>query len=186
MARKINISGMTPEQKKQVKTIIELGQQFGNDESMANYLMGQLMDVYMPKEDPQETRINELGSAYELTQDENIKNLLNEELYKRLGMDPQAEAEKQALLTQFQTEFPTDNEDAAQNALIMSQAQANPELVKQYLASSAPQPSPFQAPTLNPITSIKNFMKYMGGYETAEDKRKRFTDIASQYNLPTR
>lgn len=45
----LNISGMSPEQKAKIKTIVQLGQLFGGDASFSNYLMGELANVYNPQ-----------------------------------------------------------------------------------------------------------------------------------------
>lgn len=49
----LNISGMSPEQKVKIKTIVQLGQMFGGDSSFNNYLMSELANVYNPQ--PEDT-----------------------------------------------------------------------------------------------------------------------------------
>ena len=58
---KISLKGLDDQQKQKVKTIVQLGQTIGGNEKIDNYLMQQLMNVYMPETDS----IDELASLYQ-------------------------------------------------------------------------------------------------------------------------
>lgn len=124
----IDLTGLSDQQKQKVKTIVQLGQTIGGNEKIDNYLMQQLMDVYMPETN----KMDELASLYEITEDEGVKQELLNEYYKSQGIDTGEREQQNALFEQFSQEFPLDSKNAAKNALYQQQAKENPELITEY------------------------------------------------------
>lgn len=170
----LNITGLDPERKEKIKTIVELGKAFGGTPEVDDYLMGELLSVYLPKET---SNIDTLASAYSLTEDESIKNLLNKELYKMLGMNPEDATKTQTYLNAFKQEFPIEGNPA--NASLWTAVQEHPEILEQYYN-----------PTIVPFSGGANVS--LPGVSTApkneseKERRRRLESLVSQYtsNLP--
>ena len=105
----LDITNLDPERKEKIKTIVELGKAFGGTPEVDDYLMGELLSVYLPEET---SNIDTLASAYSLTEDEAIKSLLTKELYKTLGMNPEDATKTQTYLNAFKQEFPIEGNPA--------------------------------------------------------------------------
>lgn len=136
---KINLKGLSPEQKEKVKTIVTLGQTIGGNEKMDNYLMQQLMNVYMPETDS----IDELASLYQLTGEESVKDDLLNEYYTSRGIDPKQRESNNIYSTKFSEDYALDDKKYGdQNAVLQSIMQENPELLAQYYEGT-PRPEKF-------------------------------------------
>ena len=137
---KINLKGLSPEQKEKVKTIVTLGQTIGGNEKMDNYLMQQLMNVYMPETDS----IDELASLYQLTGEESVKDDLLNEYYTSRGIDPKQRESNNIYSTKFSEDYALDDKKYGdQNAVLQSIMQENPELLAQYYEGT-PRPEKFK------------------------------------------
>lgn len=136
---KINLKGLSPEQKEKVKTIVTLGQTIGGNEKMDNYLMQQLMNVYMPETNS----IDELASLYQLTGEESVKDDLLNEYYSSKGIDPKQRESNNIYSTKFAEDYALDdNKYGDQNAVLQSIMQENPGLLAQYYEGT-PKPEKF-------------------------------------------
>lgn len=137
---KINLKGLSPEQKEKVKTIVTLGQTIGGNEKVDNYLMQQLMNVYMPETDS----IDELASLYQLTGEESVKDDLLNEYYSSRGIDPKQRESNNIYSTKFSEDYALDDKKYGdQNAVLQSIMQENPELLAQYYEGT-PLPEKFK------------------------------------------
>lgn len=137
---KINLKGLSPEQKEKVKTIVTLGQTIGGNEKMDNYLMQQLMNVYMPETDS----IDELASLYQLTGEESVKDDLLNEYYTSRGIDPKQRGSNNIYSTKFSEDYALDDKKYGdENAVLQAIMQENPELLAQYYEGT-PLPEKFE------------------------------------------
>lgn len=169
---KISLKGLTPEQKQQVRTIVQLGQSIGGTEEIDNYLMSQLMNVYMPETD----KIDDLASAYEITEDPTIKSELTNSLFKKLGINPEQKALDETLFKSFAEKYPieqNDNKRAYENAQFQTMMQQSPEMLRQFYQGTP------ERNMSSPISAI-----FSG--ESEKEKRARLQSLLSQYqsNLP--
>lgn len=170
----LDITNLDPERKEKIKTIVELGKAFGGTPEVDDYLMGELLSVYLPEET---SNIDTLASAYSLTEDEAIKSLLTKELYKTLGMNPEDATKTQTYLNAFKQEFPIEGNPA--NANLWAVVQEHPEILEQYYN-----------PTIVPFSGGANVS--LPGVSTApkneseKERRERLESLVSQYksNLP--
>lgn len=174
----LNITGLDPERKEKIKTIVELGKAFGGTPEVDDYLMGQLLSVYLPKET---SNIDTLASAYSLTEDESIKNLLNKELYKMLGMNPEDATKNQTYMNAFRQEFPIEGNPA--NASLWTAVQEHPEVLEQYY-----NPTIQEMPSLGGVgtgTTLPG-VSVAPKNESEKERRRRLESLVSQYtsNLP--
>lgn len=175
----LNIQNLDPKKKEEIKTIIELGKTFGGTPEVDEYLMGRLMSVYLPEET---SNVDTLASAYALTEDEAIKQLLNQELYKQVGLNPETATRNQTYMSAFKQEFPIEGNPA--NASLWSVVQEHPEILEQYYnppAQEIPNLGGIETGTVFPGTSVpakKN--------ESEKKRRERLESLISQYqsNLP--
>lgn len=137
---KINLKGLSPEQKEKVKTIVTLGQTIGGNEKMDNYLMQQLMNVYLPETNS----IDELASLYQLTGEESVKDDLLSEYYTSKGIDPKQRESNNIYSTKFSEDYALDDKKYGdENAVLQSIIQENPELLAQYYEGT-PKPEKFK------------------------------------------
>lgn len=137
---KINLKGLSPEQKEKVKTIVTLGQAIGGNEKMDNYLMQQLMNVYLPETNS----IDELASLYQLTGEESVKDDLLSEYYTSKGIDPKQRVSNNIYSQKFAEDYALDdNKYGDENARLQTLIQENPELLAQYYEGS-PEPEKFK------------------------------------------
>jgi len=117
------------EQREKALKIAQLGKMVGGDERMDQYLMGELMSILLPPE-PETDKVDELASAYALTEDPHLQDLLKQEVYKSQGIDPQERAQQEALMAKFGGEFaPGENPENDYYNTLMQQ---NPQLLEQY------------------------------------------------------
>jgi len=137
---KINLKGLSPEQKEKVKTIVTLGQAIGGNEKIDNYLMQQLVNVYMPETDS----IDELASLYQLTGEESVKDDLLREYYTSKGIDPKQRMLNNIYSKKFAEDYALDDEKYGnENAYLQAIVQEHPELLAQYYEGS-PEPEKFK------------------------------------------
>lgn len=211
---KINLKGLSPEQKEKVKTIVTLGQTIGGNEKVDNYLMQQLMNVYMPETDS----IDELASLYQLTGEESVKDDLLSEYYTSKGIDPKQRGSNNIYSTKFSEDYALDDKKYGdENAVLQSIMQENPELLAQYYEGT-PRPEKFEWKNIPigmgsgaaagagagaifgglgaiPGSILGTAAGGIGGLitaisdkktENAEEKRARLKSLVSQYrsNLP--
>lgn len=136
---KISLKGLSPEQKEKVKTIVTLGQTVGGNEKMDNYLMQQLMNVYLPETNS----IDELASLYQLTGEESVKDDLLSEYYTSKGIDPKQRESNNIYSQKFAEDYALDdNKYGDENARLQTLIQEHPELLTQYYEGS-PEPEKF-------------------------------------------
>ncbi len=137
---KINLKGLSPEQKEKVKTIVTLGQAIGGNEKIDNYLMQQLMNVYLPETNS----IDELASLYQLTGEESVKDDLLREYYTSKGIDPKQRVLNNIYSQKFAEDYALDDEKYGnENAYLQAIVQEHPELLTQYYEGS-PEPEKFK------------------------------------------
>lgn len=136
---KISLKGLSPEQKEKVKTIVTLGQAIGGNEKIDNYLMQQLMNVYLPETNS----IDELASLYQLTGEESVKDDLLREYYTSKGIDPEQRKLNNIYSQKFAEDYALDDEKYGnENAYLQAIIQEHPELLTQYYEGS-PKPEKF-------------------------------------------
>ncbi|OQB07114.1 MAG: hypothetical protein BWY21_01740 [Parcubacteria group bacterium ADurb.Bin216] len=190
---KIDIRGLAPEQKQKVRTIVQLAQTFGGDEKMDNYLMSELMNVYLPEDEG--SQIDKLASAYSLTQDPEIGKQLTNSLYGELGIDPQKKAENDAIMAKFSGEFNPEGDETGENTYFNTLVQQNPELAQQYFSGTPEQASfgerfmqgarPGQG---KPFTGgvLGGLLAGLKSGESDKEKRARMNRLIEQYksNIP--
>jgi len=191
---KISLKGLSDQQKEQVKTIVTLGQTIGGNEKMDNYLMQQLMGVYMPEVD----KVGELASLYGITEDEQVKKDLLKEYYNSRGMEYSGDSAsspdsvaQQALLEKFKRSYSTDignDKKAYENAQFQSAVTQNPEILDQYYSYEQPDRTVGEAWSSNKglLKSPMSFLSQLGGGETSKQKRARLQKLIEQYksNIP--
>lgn len=137
---KISLKGLSPEQKEKVKTIVTLGQAIGGNEKMDNYLMQQLMNVYLPETNS----IDELASLYQLTGEESVKDDLLSEYYTSKGIDPKQRVSNNIYSQKFAGDYALDDKKYGdENARLQTLIQEHPELLTQYYEGS-PEPEKFK------------------------------------------
>ena len=174
----LDITNLDPERKEKIKTIVELGKAFGGTPEVDDYLMGELLSVYLPKET---SNIDTLASAYSLTEDESIKNLLTKELYKTLGMNPEDATKNQTYMNAFRQEFPIEGNPA--NASLWTAVQEHPEVLEKYY-----NPTIQEMPSLGGVgtgTTLPG-VSVAPKNESEKERRRRLESLVSQYtsNLP--
>lgn len=196
----INISNLDPEKQQRIKTIVELGQMFGGTPEMDEYLIGQLMNVYLPEEETSD--IDKLASAYSLTEDEDIRELLNQELYKDLGIEQNQtgmtgldEEIYSPLFESFANQYSTDKgnrQQALENAKYQQLMKENPQALEQFYGYQQPNRSLGQS--IEDLGGVWGTLKkspytllsQMFGGETKDQERKRLESLLQQYqsNIP--
>lgn len=174
----LDITNLDPERKEKIKTIIELGKAIGGTPEIDNYLTEQLLSTYLPQET---SNIDTLASAYSLTEDESIKNLLTKELYKTLGMNPEDATKNQTYMNAFKQEFPIEGNPA--NASLWTAVQEHPEVLEQYY-----NPTIQEMPSLGGVgtgTTLPG-VSVAPKNESEKERRRRLESLVSQYtsNLP--
>ena len=174
----LNIQNLDPKKKEEIKTIIELGKTFGGTPEVDEYLMGRLMSVYLPEET---SNVDTLASAYALTEDEAIKQLLNQELYKQVGLNPETATRNQTYMSAFKQEFPIEGNPA--NANLWAVVQEHPEILEQYYNPAIQEmPSLGGVGTGTTLPGVSTAPKN----ESEKERRRRLESLVSQYtsNLP--
>ena len=183
----LDITGMTPEQKKKIRTIVSLKKAFGGNEEMGNYLMGELMKVYLPEEEEGDSKMDELASLYSITGDEQYSKMLSDQYNQKEGIDPAQMAQNEVLSTQFGEEFPIDSTNVGQNSAYQAFFGQNPEALSQYY-DEAPEKKfkwgNIAAGTAlgGPGGAIGELIKSLTNMsESKKEKEERIKSLQSQY-----